>query len=150
MNLSTFTAGYKSFRNWHWRGFGYRHDSIAHDYMERHILYTPVGCLRLHNIKRSDSDRHHHDHPFHFVSLILSGGYIEHQPGQPQEVRLPGTFVFHHATDLHYLKLIGNRRAWTLVLASNALRRWGFSTEDGWIDARDYDSWLQRKEEVRA
>ena len=34
-------------------------------------------CGRIHEILRSDSDRHCHDHPWPYVSIILRGGYWE-------------------------------------------------------------------------
>lgn len=145
MNLNTYTSGAKIFHNFLWNGFGYRSDLIDSDYMRRWVIYTPIGCIRLHHILRSDNERHHHDHPFHFLSLILRGGYIEHRPDEPPEQHLPGSFVFRFAKDLHYLKLI-EKDAWTLVFASNPMRRWGFKTEDGWIDARNYDAYLEKRD----
>jgi hypothetical protein len=47
------------------------------DYMHRWIFKHPWGTVRLHHILRSDDDRHLHDHPFNFVSLLLTGGYTE-------------------------------------------------------------------------
>lgn len=35
--------------------------------------------VRVHHILRSDSDRHFHDHPWPYVTLILRGGYIEYR-----------------------------------------------------------------------
>ena len=145
---STYTTGENVFRRWSWRGWGYRSDLIAGDYMRRWTVRTPLGMVRLHHIMRSDNDRHFHDHPFNFISIILRGGYIESRPKEPPEIYLPGNVLFRFAEDLHYLKLL-DRDAWTLVLATNPRRRWGFETEDGWIDAADYDEWLaERKQET--
>lgn len=138
---STYTAGESVFRRWNFLGFGYRRDVIAGDYMRRWTFYTPIGMVRVHHIMRSDNDRHFHDHPFDFVSLILRGGYLEHRPGKKQRMFLPGDFVVRRAEEMHYLTLLG-RDAWTLVFASKPRRRWGFATEDGWIDAAEYDDWL--------
>lgn len=138
------TNGHKLFSKWFWRGFGFRHDLIARDYMERWVFYTPIGCVRLHHILRSDSDRHHHDHPFDFTSVILRGGYIEYQPDKQMRRCIPGDLVRHRAEDLHYLKLLSDS-AWTLVFAGNERRRWGFATSDGWIDADKYDRYLTKK-----
>jgi len=142
---SVYTSGFKVSRNWHWRSWGYRVDTICDDYMRRWTLSTPFGQIRVHNILRSDNDRHFHDHPFDFVSLILRGGYIEHRPGYSQRICLPKSLVWHRAEDLHFLKLLGERPAWTLVLAAPKRRAWGFKTERGWVDARDYDEWLAQE-----
>lgn len=52
------------------------------EYMNRYWLLKPrrwtFGCaIRVHQILRSDNDRHLHDHPWPFATLILRGGYVE-------------------------------------------------------------------------
>lgn len=134
-------------------------------YMIRWRLFEcPLFRIYLHKICRSDDDRHLHDHPFNFVSIILRGGYDEYRPhvntiGLNVVARrrfLPPTFVVRKATDLHRLDLIGKwihfigedrfekvcRPAWTLVFAGRRLRQWGFQTEQGWVDHKQYaESW---------
>lgn len=121
-------------------GFEYRSDLIGRDYMRRWVLFTPWGALRIHHILRSDADRHFHDHPMDFVSIILRGGYIEHRPGSAPRRCGPGSVIKRQAEDLHRLQLLG-KSAWTFVLAGPARRKWGFATEDGWIVAGRYESW---------
>ena len=125
-------------------GFEVTSDLIAHDYMRRWRLITPWICFRLHHILRSDSDRHHHDHPMDFVSFILRGGYVEYTPDKEPRVCKPFRFVFRRAEDLHFIKLRG-RSAWTFLITGPFRREWGFQTEDGWIIAREYDAYLASK-----
>lgn len=148
--MSTYTPHETVHSSWTWRGFGFRHDVIDCDYMERWSLSTPLGQIRLHHILRSDNDRHFHDHPFDFVSIILRGGYIEYRPDERPRLFLPKDFLYRRAEQLHYLKLIGTRTAWTLVLAGPRRRAWGFMTADGWVDARDYGEWLRRHQKPSA
>lgn len=145
MILSTYTSGHEVHSKAYWRGWGWRFDTIDRGYMRRYVFFTPIGCARVHKIMRSDNDRHPHDHPFHFVSIILCGGYVEHRPDRLPKVRLPFSVAFRRARDLHYLKLISGGPVWTFVLATLPLRRWGFQTEDGWVDARDYDEYTDKK-----
>lgn len=119
-------------------------------YMRRWIWKTPWGTLRLHNILRSDDDRHLHDHPFDFTSFLLSGGYTEEtprgehpkggfawQPGfdrkDPRERRWWPRFsiVRKRAEQCH--RLILDRPLWTFVVSGLKRRSWGFHTEKGWI-----------------
>ena len=44
------------------------------------LLDTRWGGLYVHHFLRSDQDRDLHDHPWHFTSLILWGGYVEELP----------------------------------------------------------------------
>ena len=103
------------------------------------MFWLCEGC----GARVADDDRHHHDHPMDFISLILRGGYVEHRPGMPPRRCPPGSVVVRRAEDLHYLKLIAGS-AWTLVLTTPRRRKWGFMTEDGWIEAGEYDAWKAR------
>lgn len=142
------TSGRKIFRRWRLGDWEYRSDLISHDYMRRWMLKTPWFMLRLHHILRGDADGEFHDHPMDFVSLILSGGYVEHELstcGEQISPRLPGQLVFRRAEDLHWLELAPGRTAWTLLLTGPFRRQWGFSTEDGWVPASEYDAWKARR-----
>lgn len=141
------TAGYKLFRKFEWKGFGYRSDLISGDYMRRWVVKTPWFLLRLHHILRGDNDRHFHDHPFDFVSLILKGGYIEYTPNGLPRIFDPGSVNAKKADQLHYLKLLSGS-TWTVLVTSPYYRDWGFATEDGWIKADRYDEYIASKGQV--
>ncbi len=124
-------------------------DEIGTDgttYMRRWFFWCPWFGIRVHNILRSDHDRHLHDHPWDFVSLILRGGYQEiteepHDAGPCQAVFrsrrfAPGSIVRHRAEDLH--RLIVARPAWTIVITGPKRKSWGFMTEDGMVPWREY------------
>lgn len=126
-------------RTWlQWRGFRiYRHD--LGDYMQRWILQTPWGALRVHHILRSDAGTDLHDHPFDFWSLLLTGGYEEIRALGPlvESQWYPRlSLVRRRAEDLH--RLIVPSPVWTLVWAGPRRRGWGFQTPDGWVSWREY------------
>lgn len=115
------------------------------DYMDR-WWYLPElfgERARVHRIRRSDHDRHLHDHPWHFVSVILEGGYtetIEFAPGVIVRQRLrPGDVVFRHAQHRHRLEIDPAVECWTLVFTSHNCRDWGFWTENGFVPWTQYD-----------
>lgn len=114
------------------------------DYMHRWIFRTPWGTLRLHHILRSDGDRHLHDHPFDFTSLLLTGGYTEFwqdwDMGGGMTVReryFPRfSIVRKQAEDAH--RLVLDRPLWTFVISGPKRRSWGFHTEKGWVYHLEY------------
>lgn len=136
------------------RGFGIyaSHIGPGGSYMRRFIFRTPWFTLRLHHILRSDDDRHLHDHPFDFVSFLLSGGYYETVPcdcgkpictGKKQRWWPRFSIVAKHAEDLHCLKL--ERPVWTFVISGPKRRAWGFETEQGWVHNELYAArWPER------
>ncbi len=115
------------------------------DYMHRWLLRTPWGTLRVHHILRSDDDRHLHDHPFDFTSFLLSGGYVEESAAGLEEPhgsmrksqRWPRfSIVRKRAEEAH--RLVLERPVWTFVISGPKRRSWGFHTESGWVNHREY------------
>ncbi len=142
-------------------------DGVSSLYLRRFYL-TPRAFghrLMLHYIARSDDDRDPHDHPFAFTSLILSGGYTEELHDVPRDrygavltsargFRVitttwhgPGSLLRRDATATHRVRLTskGNglgwpeeHPAWTLVLAGERVRTWGFHTRAGFVPHHAY------------
>ncbi len=129
-------------------------------YMRRWRFFrTRRFGVRIHHILRSDPDRDLHDHPFNFTSVILWGGYWEYtlDPYLLAHQERPPGFVLHkdgvvrrwygrgsvlvrRAEQLHRLELPEGSTAWTLVFRGRIRRPWGFLTDKGWIDQRDYNT----------
>lgn len=101
-----------------------------------------MPALRIHELLRSDNDRHLHDHPWPFVSVILRGGYWEERPLYDRaglytgcKVRWygPGSILFRKATDFHLLRLpsvpakgMEPQHCWTLFLTFAYQQKWGY------------------------
>jgi hypothetical protein len=131
-------------------------------YLIRWAINTPLFGIKLHHILRSDEDRDLHDHPWSFLSIILSGGYWEHtarepdvdprfdlrhMTGKPVTDRTwhgPGSILWRPAPSPHRLELPEGRSAWTLVLTGPKRREWGFRTICGWISSSSY--WAAKRE----
>ena len=102
------------------------------------LLRTPFFSVKLHKILGSDEDRYLHDHPWHYVSLILRGSYHEERD-KGSGVRRPGHLLLRKATRPHRLTLL-TPYVWTLFLTSGRGRIWGFHTENGWIPHYELDN----------
>jgi hypothetical protein len=118
-------------------------DLISQDgkpYMERYFLLggsnrAPGSTARYHHILESDMAALH-DHPWDFVSVILSGTYVETTPTTEQEFG-PGSVLVRTAEQLHRLTL-PNGPVWTFIIIGAPRRRWGFATDDGWVHWSEY------------
>ena len=132
-------------------------DGVRGYYMKRYwLLRTPWFSMRVHNICRADRDRHLHDHPWAFVSVILAGGYLEARPktttpafslvGRETVIsssHYAGDIVFRRAADRHKIvDVLAN--TWTLVFLGPVTKPWGFYTPDGFIDSEEYEEWKRR------
>ncbi len=105
--------------------------------------------LFLHDIRKGDTNRDPHNHPWPFRTLTLSGGYDEttFYPGGHRETFKRtrfGTYAHHKATHVHKISLYSKSPTWTLVLAGPGERSWGFwimgqyCYEDRFVDHKDY------------
>lgn len=109
----------------------------------RYILFRCAGWgVYLHHLLRSDRDRALHDHPWPFVSIVLSGGYYEMHDqtldGETRgEWRKPGCVLVRPAEWRHRVVLISP--AWTLVIVGRRCRKWGFFLPGGWCWWRKFD-----------
>lgn len=102
------------------------------------ILSTPWFNIYIHRIYVSDWDKHAHDHPWNFTSIILKGSYQEYdEHGNLSPVRKFGTIHSLKTTAFHRLHLL--KTATTLVFTGKRIHDpWGYMTEDGWKDFKTY------------
>ena len=109
-----------------------------------YLFQCPFFALYVHHFHRSDNDRHVHDHPWSFVTWLLSSGYWEHVPELPMfpagtQVRFwrrRFSVLWRPAEWQHWVEI--ERPVWTLVLRLRKRREWGFWTHLGWIDWKTY------------
>ena len=116
----------------------------GHPYMERFYLLGQKmaggSSMRYHHIVASD-DEVMHDHPWDFVSIILSGSYLE-TTSAGEEQYGTGTVLVRPAEQLHRLTLVDGP-VWTMVVLGPPRRRWGYQTPTGWQHWSDYQSVTQ-------
>jgi hypothetical protein len=117
------------------------------------VLETPRVSVRLHHIATPDYDRHLHDHPWDFWSVVLSGGYAECRPLMVEpcfwldadseaaiaEFRAPGSFASRRATDRHRIDYV-RPGTYTLFVYFRKRQWWGFYTPAGKVHWQDYES----------
>jgi hypothetical protein len=114
------------------------------------IIDTSFFKVYLHHIAERDMDLHPHSHPWHFISIILRGGYIE------EWVKADGTkkksivhnfpsLFFRKAQDFHKITWVTNPKAeyyrspvYTLVFAFGKRRPWGFKVGNMVVGNEEY------------
>lgn len=94
-----------------------------------HIIDNAYFGIYLHHLNQSDEERAMHDHPWTFISIILTRGYDEVTPSQDHDgeaMRFYPRFsvLFRRAEHIHRLEMEGPM--WTLVLRGPERRVWGF------------------------
>lgn len=123
-------------------------------YMARWWLFqTRWLSARVHHIASADYDRHMHDHPFSFLSILLDGWYVEHRPltidpcfgargieSVRVTVRKTGSVAYRSTSDRHLIAQVPVGGVWTLVFLSSRRQWWGFYTPEGKVHWKDYCS----------
>lgn len=83
------------------------------------------GGVRVHQILRSDGDRHLHDHPWPYCSIILKGGYTE-VTSKGEKWYGPGSILFRPSNHFHRLILPEGTSTWSLFIMGPYQHGWGF------------------------
>lgn len=99
------------------------------------LLHTAPVSIFLHHLLQSDDERALHDHPWTFVSVLLTGGYWEHTVTE-RLWRRRWSVLFRPAEWQHRLEL--EKPVWTLVVKFRSRREWGFIMQDGWHQWSEY------------
>lgn len=98
---------------------------------------TSRWFLALHQIHKSDADRHLHTHPFAYVACQLAGSMREVQPDGTYK-RRPGYLRVRRHESRHRLELPAGREVWSLFLGFNRRGSWGFAVNGRIVDHKEY------------
>lgn len=129
-------------------------------YMQRwwRVPRNRATNIYFHIVRRSDDDRALHDHPWISLSIVLDGGYFEHEIMEGGIHKRtwygPGAMRFRwHGKKAHRLELQQKRfgdmerivelPAKTIFVTGPVLRRWGFHHQSRWVDAYEWDSFCE-------
>jgi len=113
-------------------------ECTASPYMKRwHLLRTPWFTLMLHYFLRSDFDRALHDHPWGFITFLLTSGYWEHTNAGGRRWKRRFSILRRPAAWIHRVEI--KKPCWTLVLHFRQCREWGFYTPAGFVQWDKYD-----------
>jgi len=94
--------------------------------------------IRIHHIMRPDHDRHLHDHPFNYRTIILRGWYEEEDSAGALHIREPGDTVKATADTFHRINKVGKAGVWTLFIMGRRRNVWGFMVDGQKVDYRTY------------
>jgi hypothetical protein len=123
-----------------WRRWFRQVEPAQRRWWQRLVLVV-VRCLPnvyVHQFRRSDDDRAHHDHPWLFnVSWVLHGKLLEHTIAaggiHHRRELSAGDWRFRWGRAPHRIEL-HDGYCWTLFITGPVVRAWGFHcAEEGWI-----------------
>lgn len=98
-------------------------------YLIRWLIDVRWFSIRLHHWRASDDARHHHDHPWWFLTFVLSGSYDDVGPEVTDHVKA-GQWRFRPALHQHSV-IVDKDGAWTILITGPAFRKFGF-----WVNGK--------------
>lgn len=110
------------------------YDSERH---ETRWSWCPIS-VRVHHIVRPDRDRHLHDHPWNFRTVVLRGHYVEERENRCYFVRGAGTTASLQFGSFHRIAQVSPGGVWTLFITGRYRGTWGFKVQAQKVPYRDY------------
>ena len=101
------------------------------------ILKTPFGSIWLHAIHKADQDKHLHNHPWDFISVVLKGSYKE-MTQQGIKFQTPGKINVRDGSEYHKILEVESEVVYTLFFVSKPKRLWGYDVDNRFVDHEKY------------
>jgi len=114
-------------------------------FKSRPIAWLIQRCgiaIRVHEILRSDTERHPHSHPWSYLTILLRGNYAEERydaDGEmvSYEIHKPGSILWRPAGSLHRLTL-PQGTVTTLFITFKKRGTWGFQVDGKIVPHKEY------------
>lgn len=108
--------------------------------------YKWLPSIRIHHIRRADTDRHLHDHPWNARTIVLGPWYIEERPPMAdndfferdefvRDAGYTGRLLF---GQYHRISEVSPGGVWTLFFTWRYLGTWGFDVDGKKVPYREY------------
>jgi hypothetical protein len=101
------------------------------------ILKTRWFSIYIHGIYEADQDKHLHNHPWDYKSIVLKGSYIE-ETLTGNNVMRPLKMVTRDGKDYHKIKELKSKSVYTLFIVSPVKRIWGYLVDGSWMNHEEY------------
>jgi hypothetical protein len=101
------------------------------------LLKTPWFSIYIHGIYAPDQDKHLHNHPWDYKSLVLKGSYIE-ETTVGTNILSPGTFTSRSGESYHKIKKLLTKSVYTLFIVTPVKRVWGYQVDGKWMHNEEY------------
>lgn len=107
-------------------------------YMRRWVIDMVLFSVRLHRFYTSDDERHFHDHPWWFFTIVLWGSYVDISP-QGKDRLGTGSVRLRRAHHRHTVWIDWRSSGClTFVITGPKCRVWGFWVKDRFLRAEKY------------
>lgn len=101
------------------------------------ILKTKWFSIWIHGIYAADQDKHLHNHPWDFKSIVLKGSYVEKtESGFVRQYS--GKINIRNGANFHKILRLTSPAVYTLFIVTPPKRTWGYKVGDKFIENEKY------------
>lgn len=104
------------------------------------ILGTKWFSINIHRIYKADEDKHLHNHPWNFTSILLAGGYYERTPDKLR-LKLSGAINRYDRNKYHKIDTIYVGPVTTLCFMGPRTKEaddWGYLVDGEFVHHKEY------------
>ena len=118
------------------------HEQLGSLLIRYFIFRSKYIGVFIHRLLRSDV-RTMHDHPWTFISIILTGEYTEHTLSkhinnlEVKKVYKRFSILYRPAKWIHRLEM--DKPMWTLVIRFKRTKPWEFFSKTGFVNWKEYN-----------
>lgn len=94
--------------------------------------------IRLHHWVEGDPHNYQHSHPWHFVTIVLWGGYDDVADGRSAD-HVRGPTIRYRPMSWRHSVINVKPRTWSIVITGPKLRPWRFWIDDNEVDRKTWD-----------
>jgi len=107
------------------------------------IIECSLFSIYIHHIYKADEDKHLHDHPWNYYSIILNGSMEEDSLTTDKNGiyrRLLKTFdtSYQKAERFHKIYSLPDNKLISLFFTGPRFREWGYNVDGKWVDNVTY------------
>ena len=94
--------------------------------------------VNIHAIYKADEDKHLHNHPWNFVSIVLKGWYSEKLEGDKTNIRYPRNIVKRKKDAFHKIDSLHSKVIYTLNCMWGKRDDWGYMVNGKFVQHEKY------------
>jgi hypothetical protein len=101
------------------------------------ILKTRWFSIWIHCIYAPDEDKHLHNHPWDFKSMVIKGSYLE-ETENGNIFQKFGKFNSRNGDDFHKILKLNTEKVYSLFFVTPPKREWGYKVDGKFIQHEEY------------
>lgn len=97
--------------------------------------------IYIHHIYKADQDKHLHNHPWNYVSMVIKGSYLEQSVAGVNHI-MPFSFNYAKRNRFHKILKLNDEKVISIFITGKRHKTWGYNVDNFYIE---HDVYRQNK-----